>query len=132
LIEVFGFGHAVYTLSDPRAIILKKYAEELAIEKGRLDEYKLYLLMEEVVPEAFAEFKGEDSKVVSPNVDFFSGFVYDCLNIPREVYTPIFAMSRTAGWVAHRIEEILVQKRIMRPAYKNVTPSRPYTPMSER
>lgn len=129
--KIYGFGHAVYTLSDPRAVILKEYAKNLAEEKSRNDEYKLYLLMEEVVPEAFAEFKGI-KKVVAPNVDFFSGFVYDCLGIPKEVYTPLFAMARTAGWVSHRIEEILVQKRIMRPAYKNVTKIHEYVPIEKR
>ncbi|MBN2339872.1 MAG: citrate synthase [Deltaproteobacteria bacterium] len=129
--KIFGFGHAVYTMSDPRAVILKQYAQQLAEEKNRRDEFALYTLMEEVVPEAFAEFKG-GSKIVAPNVDFFSGFVYDCLGIPREVYTPLFAMARTAGWVSHRIEEILVQKRIMRPAYKNVTTIRNYVPIEQR
>ena len=129
--KVYGFGHAVYTLSDPRAIILKKYAEKLAAEKNRKDELGLYLAMEEIVPEAFAEVKG-NGKVIAPNVDFFSGFVYDCMGIPREVYTPLFAMARMAGWVSHRIEEILVQKRIMRPAYKNVTTIKEYIPIDKR
>lgn len=129
--KVYGFGHAVYTLSDPRAVILKGFAKQLAKEKNREDEFALYTLMEEVVPEAFEEFKGI-SKKVAPNVDFFSGFVYDCLGIPREVYTPLFAMARTAGWVSHRIEEILVQRRIMRPAYKNVTTNKEYVPIENR
>jgi citrate synthase len=129
--KIYGFGHAVYTLSDPRAIILKQYAEQLASEKGRLDELKLYFLMEQVVPRVFAEIK-QSNKVIAPNVDFFSGFVYDCLGIPRELYTPLFAVARTAGWMAHRMEEILVQKRIMRPAYKNVTVPRSYVPIGER
>jgi len=129
--KVYGFGHAVYTLSDPRAIILKDYALKLAQEKNRMDELNLFSLMEKVVPQAFAEVK-QNSKKVSPNVDFFSGFVYDCLGIPMELYTPLFAMARTAGWVSHRIEELLVQKRIMRPAYKNVTSPKGYTPLEKR
>ncbi|MBN2717768.1 MAG: citrate synthase [Deltaproteobacteria bacterium] len=129
--KIYGFGHAVYTLSDPRAIILKKYAQQLAEEKNRTDELGLYLAMEKIVPEAFAEIKGA-GKVIAPNVDFFSGFVYDCMGIPREVYTPLFAMARMAGWVSHRIEEILVQKRIMRPAYKNVTTIKEYIPIENR
>ncbi len=129
--KVYGFGHAVYTLSDPRAKILKQYAEQLANEKNRTEEFALYAKLEEIVPEAFAEFKG-GGKVVAPNVDFYSGFVYDCMGIPREVYTPLFAMARVAGWVSHRIEEILVQRRIMRPAYKNVTTIRTHTPLNKR
>ena len=129
--KIYGFGHAVYTLSDPRAKILKKYAKELAEEKGRMEEYNLYNLLEKVVPEVFYEVKGR-KKIISPNVDFYSGFVYDCLGIPRELYTPIFAMGRIAGWIAHRIEELLVSRRIIRPAYKNVTPKKPYIPLEKR
>ena len=129
--KIYGFGHAVYTLSDPRARILKKYAEELAKEKGKMEEFGLYDLMEKVVPEVFYEIKGK-KKIISPNVDFYSGFVYESLGLPREVYTPIFAMSRIAGWIAHRIEELLVSKRIIRPAYKNVTPKNKYIPLEER
>lgn len=117
--KIYGLGHAVYTKSDPRAVIIKSYAEELAKDKGREDEYQLYLNLEEAGPRLFNEFKGS-KKVISPNVDFFSGFVYDCLGIPQEIYTPIFAMARAAGWSAHRIEEILSGKRIIRPGYKYV------------
>lgn len=118
--KIYGLGHAVYTKSDPRAVVLKEYAKKLANLKKRGDEMQLYFNIEELGPELFSEEKG-DKKVISPNVDFFSGFVYDCLNLPNELYTPIFAMSRTAGWCAHRIEEILSGKRIIRPGYKYVS-----------
>lgn len=129
--KIYGFGHAVYTKSDPRAVVLKEYAKRLAKQKHRDKELGLYLLMEEIVPETFNEFKG-DRKVISPNVDFFSGFVYDCLGIPEEVYTPLFAVARVAGWMAHRIEEVMVAKRIIRPAYKNVTVQRKYEKLVSR
>lgn len=117
--KIYGLGHAVYTKSDPRAIVLKQKASELAAAKGRQDEYQLYLTIEAEGPGVFAEVKGSD-KVIAPNVDFFSGFVYDCLGIPPEVYTPMFAMARAVGWSAHRIEEILSGKRVIRPGYKFV------------
>jgi len=117
--KIYGLGHAVYTKSDPRAIILKKEASALAQLKNRKDEMQLYLNIEELGPELFNEIKG-DKKVIAPNVDFFSGFVYDCLGVPSEIYTAIFAMSRVTGWCAHRIEEILSGKRIIRPGYKYV------------
>jgi citrate synthase len=120
--KIYGIGHAIYTLSDPRAVLLKEKARELAYEKGRMDEYGLYENIEELTPEVFAKFKGGDNiKTISPNVDFYSGFVYRCIDIPKELYTPIFAVSRIAGWCAHRLEEITFSsKRIIRPAYKNV------------
>lgn len=118
--KIYGIGHAVYTLSDPRAILLKQKAEELAKEKGLIDEYRLYTYVEELAPEAFHDYKG-DGKTISANVDFYSGFVYESIGIPRELFTPIFAMSRMAGWAAHRLEEVLFSsRRIIRPAYKNV------------
>ncbi|MBN1492687.1 MAG: citrate/2-methylcitrate synthase [Candidatus Omnitrophica bacterium] len=129
--KVYGFGHAVYTRSDPRAILLKEFAIKLAKQKKREKELVLYLAMEELVPEVFGEIKGS-KKVISPNVDFFSGFVYDCLGIPTEVYTPLFAVARIAGWMAHRIEELMVSPRIIRPAYKNVTVHREYVSLSSR
>ena len=129
--KIYGFGHAVYTLSDVRAVLLKEKARVLAIEKGREDEFALYALMEKIVPGVFQEFKG-NSKIISPNVDFYSGFVYDCLRIPKEVYTPLFAMARIAGWCAHRIEEIVSSKRIIRPAYKNVAGKNEYIPLDKR
>jgi citrate synthase len=117
--KIYGLGHAVYTKSDPRAIILKERAADLAAKVGREDEYNLYCLIESEGPGVFADIKGSD-KVIAPNVDFFSGFVYDCLGIPAEIYTPMFAMARSAGWCAHRIEEILSGRRVIRPAYKFV------------
>jgi citrate synthase len=128
---VYGFGHAVYTLSDPRAVLLKKKADELAKAKNCTDEFNLYLLMEEVVPAVFAKVKGND-KHMAPNVDFYSGFVYHMLNIPSELYTPIFAMARMAGWSAHRMEEIVSGTRIMRPAFRSVAEKRDYVPLEER
>lgn len=126
---IYGIGHAVYTLSDPRAELLKDMARDLAKEKGRENEFALYENIEKLAPEIVLKAK---NKVVSPNVDFFSGFVYDCLNIPRDVYTPIFAMARIAGWSAHRIEEILNGGRIIRPAYKNICKKAEYAPLSKR
>ena len=117
--KIFGLGHAVYTVSDPRAVILKEYAEKLAEDKSRTDELNLYLLIERVGPKKFADVK-KISKVISPNVDFFSGFVYDCLGLPQPLYTPLFAMARVSGWCAHRMEELISGKRIIRPAYKFV------------
>ena len=132
--KIFGIGHAIYTLSDPRAILLKEKAKELADEKGKLDEYKLYESIEELAPEVLTQFKKDgNTKVVSPNVDFYSGFVYKCIDIPTELFTPIFAISRIAGWCAHRLEEITFSsKRIIRPAYKNVFGLSDYENMEER
>jgi len=119
--KIYGIGHAIYTLSDPRAVLLKEKARELGEEKGKMDEYALYENIEDLTPEVFGKFKGENQKVISPNVDFYSGFVYRCIDIPKELYTPIFAVARIAGWSAHRLEEITFSsKRIIRPAYKNV------------
>lgn len=120
--RIYGIGHAIYTLSDPRAVLLKQKAQELADEKGKMDEFLLYDAIEQLAPEVLAKFKGiKNIKTVSANVDFYSGFVYRCIDIPLELYTPIFAVSRIAGWCAHRIEEITFSsKRIIRPAYKNV------------
>ncbi len=132
--KIYGIGHAVYTISDPRAAILKAKARELAIEKGRLDEFELYSLVERLTPEVFRVFKGEKStKVVCINVDFYSGFVYACLDIPKELYTPLFAVARVAGWCTHRIEELTFSaKRLIRPAFKNVYGKHDYIPMEER
>ncbi|MGI5174329.1 citrate/2-methylcitrate synthase [Treponema sp. OMZ 840] len=128
---IYGMGHAVYTVSDPRAVLLSKKAEELAREKNRLEEYGLYRLVEKLAPAVFAEEKEADKQICA-NVDFYSGFVYSMLNIPRELFTPIFAVSRIAGWAAHRIEEVVSGGRIYRPAYKNVLPERTYIPIHER
>lgn len=132
--KIYGIGHAVYTISDPRAILLRKKARELAIEKGRLDEFMLYEKVESLTPEVFRMFKGEQSaKVVCINVDFYSGFVYSCLGIPEELYTPLFAIARVTGWCAHRIEELTFSaKRIIRPAFKNVYTKQEYIPLEQR
>jgi len=126
--------HAVYTISDPRAAILKAKAREIAIEKGRLAEFNLYELVERLTPEVLRVFKGEGfTKVVCINVDFYSGFVYACLDIPKELYTPLFAVARVAGWCTHRIEELTFSaKRIIRPAFKNVVAKQEYIPLDER
>jgi citrate synthase len=132
--KIYGIGHAVYTISDPRAAILKAKARELAIEKGRLDEFELYELVERITPEVFRVFKGDKStKVVCINVDFYSGFVYSCLDISKELYTPLFAIGRVSGWCTHRIEELTFSaKRIIRPAFKNVFGKQDYIPISDR
>jgi citrate synthase len=132
--KIYGIGHAVYTISDPRAAILKAKARELAIEKGRLEEFELYSLVESLTPEVFRVFKGEKStKVVCINVDFYSGFVYSCLDISKELYTPLFAIGRVSGWCAHRIEELTFDaKRIIRPAFKNVYGEHDYIPLNMR
>lgn len=132
--KIYGIGHAVYTISDPRAVLLKEKARDLAIEQNKLDEFDLYSLVEEVTPEVFRKFKGEQStKVVCINVDFYSGFVYSCVGIPRELYTPLFALARVSGWCAHRIEELTFSaKRIIRPAFKNVCEAKDYTPLGDR
>lgn len=122
---IYGVGHAVYSISDPRTIILKSYVEQLAKEKGLEDEYKLYAKVEIMAPEIIAEVR-KMYKGVSANVDFYSGFVYTMLNIPPELFTPIFAISRIAGWSAHRIEEIVNNGKIIRPAYKSVAARQPY------
>ncbi len=128
---VYGMGHAIYTLSDPRAVILKEKAKELAKEKGREDEFVLYSLIEELTPDLFCKVKGVE-KDMCANVDLYSGFVYSMLGIPHELYTPIFAIARTAGWCAHRMEEVITGGKIIRPAYKNVYGKEAYTPIGER
>ena len=128
---VYGLGHAVYTKSDPRALILNQKARELAEDKGRMDEYQLYNTVGEVTPGLFAKVKKSD-KVISPNVDYFSGFVYDLLGFPEEIYTPLFAMARIAGWSAHRIDELINGGRIIRPGYKSVAEPQKYIPMGQR
>ncbi|MFQ5584910.1 MAG: citrate synthase [Calditrichia bacterium] len=128
---VYGVGHAVYTKSDPRAVVLKKKAEELAVVKGRLDEFNLYQIIESVTPEIFQKVKNS-SKPLSANVDFYSGFVYDMLGFPKDIYTPLFALGRVSGWAAHRIDELINGGRIIRPAYKNVGELRKYIPLDER
>ncbi len=132
--KIYGIGHAVYTISDPRAILLRDQARLLAKEKGRLEEFELYSLIEKLAPVIFGEFKGDKAaKRVCANVDFYSGFVYNCIGIKEQIYTPLFAMSRIAGWCAHRIEELTFNaKRIIRPAYQNVFDNQPYKNLENR
>ncbi len=128
---IYGMGHAVYTISDPRELMLRDKAEKLAQEKGCTDEFNLYRMIERLAPEILMNIHSSGKKIC-PNVDFYSGFVYSMLNIPSELYTPIFAIARIAGWSAHRIEEIVTGGRIYRPAYKNVYEERAYVPMEMR
>ena len=128
---IYGLGHAVYTISDPRAILLKGMARKLAEDAGMLDEYMVYDFIEKRGPELFREFKGVE-KNMPANVDLYSGFVYSALNIPMDIATPVFAASRISGWCAHRIEELVAGGRIMRPAYINVQEQREYIPLDER
>ena len=116
---IYGMGHAVYSLSDPRERVFRSYVEHLAEAKGRQKDMNLYNMIEEVAPELIAE-KRHIFKGVSPNVDFYSGFVYEMLGIPSELYTPLFAIARIAGWSAHRLEELVGCNKIIRPAYKSV------------
>lgn len=131
---IYGIGHAVYTISDPRAKLLKEMAKELAQEKGREAEFAFMSLLEERAVKAIANRKNaKTKKQVCANVDFYSGFVYDMIGLPKEVYTPLFAMSRIVGWCAHRIEELnFGDRRIIRPAYKNVCPQIEFIPLSKR
>jgi citrate synthase len=128
---IYGMGHAVYTLSDPRAVILRRYAENFSKTVGMEDEYQLLHLIEMLTPELFAKHRGSKKKICA-NVDLYSGFVYNMLGIPQDLFTPIFMAARSAGWAAHRLEELTTGGRIIRPAYKNVTIPRAYVPISER
>jgi len=128
---VYGIGHAVYTLSDPRAVLLKERARELAIEKGLEKEFVLYEKVEKLTPKVFKRVKKID-KTLCANVDFYSGFVYNMLGIDEDLFTPIFATARVVGWCGHIIEEIINGGRIMRPAYKNVIDKSKYTEISKR
>jgi citrate synthase len=128
---IYGMGHAVYSLSDPRALIFRQFVERLATEKGRKDEYDLYTKVEVLAPKMIEKVR-KIYKGVSANVDFYSGFVYSMLDLPPEIFTPLFAVARVAGWSAHRIEELVNAGKIIRPAYKSVTKARPYIPMIER
>lgn len=128
---IYGIGHAVYTLSDPRTKLLRDYARALAFEAGREEEYEMYTLTERLAPQVFRDVKKSD-KIVCANVDFYSGFIYDMLGIAPELFTPIFAVARIAGWSAHRIEELVSGGRIIRPAYKCVQKRRPYVALEDR
>lgn len=128
---IYGIGHAVYTVSDPRANIFKGFVEKLAIEKGRQDEFVLYSNIDRLAPEVISKGKNMQKKV-SANIDFYSGFVYSMLDLPLELYTPIFAIARIAGWSAHRIEELVNSSKIIRPAYMSVQPELEYTKLEDR
>lgn len=128
---IYGMGHAVYSISDPRARVLKKFVKDLSIEKGMEKEYDLYTRVERLAPEVIGE-KRKIYKGVSANIDFYSGLIYRMLGLPAELYTPIFAIARISGWSAHRIEELLNANKIIRPAYMAVAERVPYTKMSDR
>ena len=125
-------GHAIYTMSDPRAVILRKFARNLAEEKGMTDQLELVESVERLAPGVFARETGHD-KMLCANVDLYSGFVYQMLDIPEELYTPLFATARMVGWCAHRLEEVYTPgNKIIRPAYKAVAPKRPFVPLAQR
>jgi len=128
---IYGIGHAVYSISDPRAVIFKEHVAKLAKEKGLENEYNLYEKVEKLAPEVVGKIR-KMYKGISANVDFYSGFVYRMLDIPPELFTPIFAISRISGWSAHRIEEIVNAGKIIRPAYKNVVKKKGYVDIEER
>ncbi len=128
---IYGMGHAVYSLSDPRATIFRSFVERLSIEKGYEKEFALYSMVERLAPKIISAER-KIYKGVSPNVDFYSGFVYSMLDLPLELYTPIFAIARIAGWSAHRMEELCCGGKIMRPAYMNISEHRDYIPMEQR
>ncbi len=128
---IYGMGHAVYSLSDPRSDIFKKFVQSLSEEKGFTEEFHLYSLVEKIAPQVIAEER-KIYKGVSANIDFYSGFVYSMLNLPLELYTPIFAISRISGWSAHRIEELINSSKIIRPAYKSVAVRKEYVPLADR
>ncbi|MEG0292287.1 MAG: citrate/2-methylcitrate synthase [Anaerovoracaceae bacterium] len=128
---VYGMGHAIYTMSDPRAVLLKGMAKKLAESMDLVDDFMLCDHIEKVTPSIYEAVTGE-KKVMSANVDLYSGFVYDALNIPTDIATPLFATARLSGWCAHRIEELVAGKKLMRPAYVNVQPHRNFVPIKER
>ncbi len=128
---IYGMGHAIYTKSDPRAVILKKYAEEIAVKRGYGDDFHLLETIERLTPDLFNEYKGLH-KPMCANVDLYSGLVYRMLDIPVEMYTPLFAISRVSGWCAHRIEEFQTAKKIIRPAYKCIAQPQEYYPLQDR
>ena len=128
---IYGMGHAVYSISDPRAQIFKKFVKQLAEEKGRQKDYQLYEMVERLAPQIIGQER-HIYKGVSANVDFYSGFVYSMLELPLELYTPMFAIARIVGWSAHRMEELINTDKIIRPAYKNVLETQQYTVLTER
>lgn len=128
---IYGIGHAVYSISDPRTVILKEFVAKLAEEKGLVDEFEFYLNIERLAPIVISKHN-QMYKIISANIDFYSGFVYRMLGIPLEMFTPIFAISRISGWSAHRIEEIVNAGKIIRPAFKSVATRREYVSLNDR
>jgi len=128
---IYGMGHAVYSLSDPRALILRRFVEQLAEEKGRIEEYNLYSMVETLAPQVIGRVR-KMYKGVSANIDFYSGFVYSMLDLPEELFTPLFAVARISGWSAHRLEELVNNGKIIRPGYKSVTKKQPYVSFADR
>jgi len=128
---IYGMGHAIYTMSDPRAVEIKKQAKALAEKKGFHDKFDLYERIERLSPFAFKKVTGY-KKVICANVDFYSGLVYEMLGIPEDLFTPMFAVSRIAGWCAHRIEELTTGGRIIRPAYRALPTYQTYLPLEDR
>ena len=129
---IYGVGHAVYTVSDPRAVLLKKYVQQLAKEKGAVEEFEFYQKVERLAPLAIQNYHTMHREYISINVDFYSGLVYRLLGLPEELFTPLFAIARMAGWSAHRIEELVSGGKIIRPAYKNVVKHAKYVPLKKR
>ena len=128
---IYGMGHAVYSLSDPRAKLLGQFVKGLSEEKGRQKEYALYSMVERLAPEVISKER-RIYKGVSANVDFYSGFIYSMLDLPAELYTPLFAIARIAGWSAHRIEELLNNSKIIRPAYMSISENKEYVDLKDR
>ncbi|MBO4398751.1 MAG: citrate synthase, partial [Lachnospiraceae bacterium] len=128
---IYGMGHAIYSVSDPRAVMFRGFVEKLSVEKGMEKEFALYKLVEGLAPKVIAAER-RMYKGVSANVDFYSGFAYQMLGLPEELYTPIFAVARVAGWSAHRMEELINAGKIIRPAYKSICDERPYVPIADR
>ena len=128
---IYGMGHAVYSISDPRADVFKAFVESLANEKDRMEEFELYSIVERLAPQVIASER-KIYKGVSANVDFYSGFVYSMLDIPNELFTPLFAIARIAGWSAHRLEELINPGKIIRPAYQSVAEHRDYVEIGKR
>ena len=128
---MYGMGHAVYSISDPRAEVFKGFVKKLALAKGRDEDFALYTMIDRLAPQVISE-RRRIYKGVSPNVDFYSGFVYSMLDIPLELYTPIFAMARIVGWSAHMLEELTNVDKIIRPAYKSVSSPQPYVALEDR
>ena len=129
---IYGMGHAIYTLSDPRAVLLKRFARRVAEKKDMLDEFELFETVERLAPEVFHRVTGQD-KVMCANVDLYSGLVYKMMGIPPELYTPLFAIARIVGWCAHRVEEVYnPYGKIIRPAYKAISPKQAFIPLTQR